>query len=324
MNEPREFLIDMTLPAEERWQDVISATRRNALKLARWTLTALDRVPLSRLIRGAITASHRLADSLHDDDLSAWAAGLGLPHRDLMAVNAAYEMAQFGEQKLTCTSLVLPSDRLGLVHGRNLAWDLRGIDDCTVVYHFVGCPLEYMAVSLPGMVGVLSGMGPGRFSVTYQRATPQGRPTLDWSPQTLTRHVLDTARTYKEAVALLSETPLRTPGIFTVASADGASACVIERHRKDHALRRFTGEPLIAASHYLTPALSQYNTTPALIDQSLAQMRAVKKIAEGREINELGDLYEVLEADAVATPHTCQQLALAASEGLYWAVGRQT
>ena len=90
-------------------------------------------------------------------------------------------MAQFTDAKLTCSSLVMATESLGLIHGRNLDWDMKGVGETSVVYHFVGGALEYMAVSFPGMVGVLSGMGPGRFSITINRATPQGRPTLDWS-----------------------------------------------------------------------------------------------------------------------------------------------
>jgi hypothetical protein len=322
--EPREFLIDMTVPAEERWQDVIVSSRRNALKLARWVLTTLDRMPLSQLVRGAISASHRRSSSLFDDDLSAWAAGLGMPHRDLLAVNAAHEIAQFTEVKLSCTSVVLKTGKLGMIHGRNLDWEMQGLGESTVVYHFVGCPLEFMAVSLPGLVGVLSGMGPGRFSVTVSRATPSGRPTMDWDPHFLTRHVLQTAIDYDHAVTALSEAALRTPAIFTVASASDERACVIERTRKGHAIREFTGAPLVAANHFLSPELVQFNTTPALIDLSQAQLRAARKVAEKVQINELGDLFEVLNADGMVTDFTCQQVALSPTEGFYCAVGRAT
>lgn len=324
MNEPREFLIDMTLPAEERWADVIASSRRTAHKLARWTLNALDRIPLSHIIRGIISASHKRSDSLHDDDLSAWAAGLGMPQRDLMAVNAAYEMAQFGDAKLICSSVVMKSRTLGLVHGRNVSWDMRGIGDNTVVYHFVGCPLEYMAISLPAMVGVISGMGPGRFSLTLNRATPQGRPTLDWSPQTLCRHVLDTARDYDEALELLQDTPLRTPGIFTIASADGERACVVERSHKVAALREFDGSPLLATSHYVAPSIMQYNTAPSLVEVSEASLQAMENLAGQQKVEDVTDIFDILNAKDVVTDNTCQQLAFAASEGLYWAVGRPT
>jgi hypothetical protein len=322
--EPREFLIDMAAPAEERWQDVIVSCRRNALKLARWVLSTLDRMPLSHVVRGAIAASHRRSNCLFDDDLSAWAAGLGMPHRDLMAVNAAHELAQFNEVKLSCTSVVMRTERFGMIHGRNLDWEMQGLGESTVVYHFVGCPLEFMAVSLPGLVGVLSGMGPGRFSVTLNRATPNGRPTLDWDPQILVRHVLQTAIDYDHAVRALSEAPLRTPAIFTVASAGDERACVVERTRKGHAIREFTGVPLVAANHFQSPALAPFNTTPALIDLSQAQVRNARRAAERVEIVELGDLFEVLNGDGIVTDRTCQQVALSPTEGYYCAVGRAT
>lgn len=322
MNEPREFLIDMTLPAEERWQDVIASCRRNALKLARWALAALERVPLSHVIRGAIAASHRRSDNLYDDDLSAWAAGLGMPQRDLMAVNAAHELAQFGEAKLTCASVVLAAKKLGLVHGRNLDWDMKSLGDSTVVYHFVGGPLEYMAISFPGLVGVVNGMGPGRFSVTLNRATPQGRPTLDWGPQVLVRYVLETARDFNQALELLASTPLRTPGLFTLASADGEHACVIERTRKEYAIREFDGSPLVATSHYLSPELEQHNTAPPLVEVSQTQLHAAKHAAEHVEMADLGDLFEVLNTEGVVTDSTCQQVAFAPQDGLYCVVGR--
>jgi hypothetical protein len=324
VNEPQEFLIDMTLPAEERWQDVIAACRRGALKLARWTLSALDRVPLSHLIRGAIAASHRRSECLYDDDLSAWAAGLGMPHRDLMAVNAAYELAQFGDVKLASAAVIAASPVLGMVHGRTLAWDMKGAGESTIVYHFVGCPLEYMSVALPGMVGVISGMGPGRFSIALAHATPQGRPTLDWGPQILARHVLETARTYDEAVSKLCETPLRSPGIFTVAGADGQRACVVERTHKTSAVRELADGLLLASNHYISPALAQYNTTPALLDLSKAQVRAAKKAIDGLRLDRLGDLFTVLDSASLTTENTCQQVAFAPAEGLYWAVARST
>ena len=260
--------------------------------------------------------------NLYEDDLSAWAAGLGMPLRDLLAVNAAHEMAQFGEAKLTGTSVVMATKKLGMVHGRNLDWDMKGIGDSTVVYHFVGCPLEFMSISFPGLVGVLSGMGPGRFSISLSRATPQGRPTLDWGPQVLVRHVLEEAIDYDKAVEMISDTPLRTPGLFTLASADGERACVIERARKHCAVREFEGTPLVAATHYATPALSQYNTTPALVDVSKAQARLARTAAENVSIGELGDLFEVLNAEGVITEATCQQVAFAPKDGLYCAVGR--
>ena len=121
MTEPREFLIDMTLPAEERWQDVIASSRRSATKLARWVLSSLERVPLSHVIRGAIVAGHRQMGSLYDDDVSAWAAGLGMPHRDLIAINAAYELAQLGDAKIANVSILYETPGLGVAHPVDLA-----------------------------------------------------------------------------------------------------------------------------------------------------------------------------------------------------------
>jgi predicted choloylglycine hydrolase len=165
-------------------------------------------------------------------------------------------------------------------------------------------------------------MGPGRFSITVNRATPQGRPTMDWSPSTLARYVLEQARDYARAVELLSQTPLRTPAVFTLAAADGKTACVVERTRKGCAVRELTGRVLVAANHYLTPALAQFNTTPALVDLSQAQVRLVSKLAEKLTVTELGDVFDVLGAEGVVTDTTCQQLAFAPTDGLYCAVGR--
>ena len=201
---------------------------------------------------------------------------------------------------------------------------MKGIGDSTVVYHFVGGPLEFMAVSFPGLVGVINGMGPGRFSIAINRATPQGRPTLDWSPQILVRHVLETAPDYDEAVQRLIETPLRTPAIFTIASADGIRACTVERTRKEESIRELEGTSLVASNHYIASDLSQFNTTPALIDLSQSQMRVATSIAENVRIKDLGDIFEVLIADGVITSTTCQQVAFAPTDGLYCAVGRAT
>lgn len=146
---------------------------------------------------------------------------------------------------------------------RVVDWRLDGAGRALVLSRQAGAAGEFHAVTLPGMVGVISGLAKGRFAAALNQA-PQAMHRLgrngDWllnrlelgrhtglPADHLLRRVFETAPDFAMAQRMLCETPLATPAIFTLVGAAPGEGCVIERTRTGNALRP---GPVAAANHW--------------------------------------------------------------------------
>jgi hypothetical protein len=121
-----------------------------------------------------------------------------------------------------------------------------------------GKKLRFIAIGVPGMVGVLSGMVPGSYSVTLNWAPPpEPIPSFQWGPAFLLRAVLDQCSSYDHAVYCLKEQPLSTSAFFTVCGAK--SACVIERTPEGNEVRHGGAAVMTQSNHFQTSAFEYYN-----------------------------------------------------------------
>ena len=164
----------------------------------------------------------------------------------------------------TCTSGVA-ADPSGLGNRllRTLDWPLSGLGRALVVARQAGRAGAYLNVTWPGFAGIVTAMAKGRFAAALNqppmpRFTPSWR--LDWAimrarvfartelpPAHLLRRVFDTCASYAEARAMLAETPLCLPAIFTLSGTDPDQGCVIERTETEARVRE---SPACAANHW--------------------------------------------------------------------------
>jgi hypothetical protein len=78
------------------------------------------------------------------------------------------------------------------VHVRNMDWPLQPIRTATRLFRFTDGDREFVTVGLPGLVGALSGMVPGAYSVTINYAPPTFLPGFAFGPLSSYEHcVLD-------------------------------------------------------------------------------------------------------------------------------------
>jgi hypothetical protein len=164
----------------------------------------------------------------------------------------------------TCTTGVA-ADPSGLGNRllRTLDWPLRGLGRALVVARQAGGAGEYLNVTWPGFAGIATAMARGRFAAALNqppmpRFTPSCR--LDWAimrarvfartqipPAHLLRRVFDSCRGYAEARAMLTETPLCLPAIFTLSGTAADEGCVIERTESEARVRE---SPVCSANHW--------------------------------------------------------------------------
>ncbi|MFA7277167.1 MAG: hypothetical protein WC043_10245 [Pseudobdellovibrionaceae bacterium] len=112
---------------------------------------------------------------------------------------------------------------------------------------------DYFDINWAGNAGMINGVAPGRFVISINQApvpmhTEMGAlgwpvdwaiqryKTLTseaWLPAHLLRHVFENAGDYTEACAILTDTPLSIPVIFTICGTQKGEVRVIERREND-------------------------------------------------------------------------------------------
>ncbi len=152
---------------------------------------------------------------------------------------------------------------------RTLDWPFKGLGRHVVLARQSGPAGDFINITWPGFVGVVTGMAPGRFALAINQAPLVRRGYLplfaDWianrfrvfrsahlPPVHLARHVLETCATYDEAREVLESAPLALPAFFVLTGTGTDEGCVIERTETNAWLHE---APASAANHWLTRSL---------------------------------------------------------------------
>ena len=205
-------------------------------------------------------------------EIEATAAAIGHPGAHLL--NVSYEWA--------CTSGTCPGPGGGQMLVRVLDWDLDGLGRYICAIHRRGPAGDWVDVGWPGFSGTITATAPGRFAVAINQPplqastagsalaslSPLAAMGADWllsrpdtwrsdalPPAFLLRSVMDTAEDFEQAVAMLRDTPISTPALFTVAGPGTGQGCVIERPRKNAAIR-WADTGVAVANHWVAAGLS--------------------------------------------------------------------
>jgi hypothetical protein len=172
------------------------------------------------------------------DEVRAVATALGFP--GIWFLNGSYQWS--------CTALARDEGGTPWL-ARTLDWPFPGLGRFVELAHMRGPAGEYVNVTWPGYVGVLTALAPGRFGASINQGPMRRRSHRRWlrlydlaanglatlchvrsiPPDQLLRQVFEEARTYDEARRMLESTPVARPVIYTLAGCRAEERCVIER-----------------------------------------------------------------------------------------------
>jgi len=180
------------------------------------------------------------------DEILAISEMLG--RRGVVAFSLSYE---FG-----CTARVFAGDG-GPVLFRTLDWPFEGLGELVEIVLLPGPAGDWITATWPGVTGCLHGAAPGRFAAALNQAPERGsrlgragawiaakRRFLaadGMSPPHLLRQVFEQAPDFAAARAMLAETPLAAPVIFTLCGPGPGEACTIERPRAGRGVHQRAG-----------------------------------------------------------------------------------
>jgi len=132
---------------------------------------------------------------------------------------------------------------------RTLDWPFPDLGRLVEVVRQRGPAGEYLNVTWPGFVGVLTAVAPGRFAASINQAPMRRRARTTWllwldyalnalaairgagriPPEHLLRHMFETCTSFDEACLLLQTTPVARPVLFMLAGCLPGERIVIER-----------------------------------------------------------------------------------------------
>lgn len=193
---------------------------------------------LARLADPLVRRWMRCSGTPYVDEIDAVARRLGRP--GIWLLHGAY---LFG-----CTALADEGPD-GPRLRRTLDWPFPGLGRLVEVARQRGTAGDFLNVTWPGFVGVLTAVAPGRFAASINQAPMRRRwrtPLLLWldyalnaldglrgrgrlPPEHVLRQVFETCATFDEAQKMLEKTPVARPVLFMLAGCRPGERVVIER-----------------------------------------------------------------------------------------------
>ncbi|HYD15018.1 MAG TPA: hypothetical protein VEA77_01325 [Hyphomicrobium sp.] len=221
------------------------------------------------LATGALpSAALRQLDNVSRRWLAKW-ENAHLPEIDAIATRLARPGAYFlsVNYEWACTCRVAPgANRKSARLVRVLDWRTPGLGRNVIAARVKSPRGPFVTLTWPGYTGVLTGMAPGRFSAALNQAPMRkaiGFYVLDWAvsrrrvwtmphptPAHLLRSVFEQATDFAEARERLTNSPISTPAIYSLAGIRAGETIIIERTETE---ARVHVGPNVAANHWEAP-----------------------------------------------------------------------
>jgi acid ceramidase len=171
--------------------------------------------------------------------------------RSIMIANVSYDLML---AVLGCSTMAMATPE-GPVLARNMDWwpeDLLAQATYQFSYEHEG-QMRFATAGWPGAIGVVTGMSAAGFAVALNAVTgPEGPDKMGYPVLLHLRRLLEDAKSFDEALAMLRDTRLASSALFTLVGKKNSQRVVIERSPTSHALRYPADDShtLITTNHY--------------------------------------------------------------------------
>ena len=271
-------------------------------------------------LKNAVSGLNQVMGSRYRDEAELIAEASEVALADVIVANLAYDLAQAAG----CTAVVVNGER-GPLHFRNLDWRFPGT---ALRRHATALHVKdrFSVIGWPGQFGVLTGMAPGRFSVTVNyvvHARDSGFKAVAWQAvkgflpvEWAVRDVLEEARSFAQACSMLRRVPLVAPALFTVAGVREDEMAVIERSATEAGVRKPRNGVLCATNHYLSRKLAAAGVDTCEGDSEVRYAAAAARAPRVRSVEEA---FALLSDGDLEREDTQYQSAFEPASGRMWA-----
>jgi hypothetical protein len=229
-----EIDLDLSLPPAERWRSLVPHAEAAGRLLDCYLRDLSQLGTFTHLVESYADA---FVDGEHRAEVASIAHIVGRPEIDVLLGSLYYDAFR---QLIGCTAFACDGPD-GPIHARNLDWwtedQMLSRLTCVVRAHGGRAIGPYQMVSWPGFIGALSGLAPGRFSITLNAAISNERPSLGAPIVLVIRRALETCSDFGEAMRLLENTPIAADCLLLVTGTRHGEMAVIERTSTRAAVR---------------------------------------------------------------------------------------
>ena len=252
----------------------------------------------------------------HWAELEALAHTLTLPIGDVVLCNFYYDAMKV---VLGCTAFALDTGT-AVLHARNLDWWTKSaiLSRYTTACRFIGAPAgEFTTIGWPGFTGAFSGIAPGRFAVTLNAVLSLERAVPAMPVSLLIRTALEEARTFDEALSVLSATPVPSDSLLLLTGIRPGEHAVIERTPSRSAIRK-QPDFICVTNDYKQIQANGIDTASEILATSCGRFDRVNSLIRGHRPTTPETCFNYLSDPAVKMQITVQQMVFEAVTGKYW------
>ena len=242
----------------------------------------------------------------YQDEIECVSKHSDFSENQVLITNLYYDALKF---VFGCTAFSVTNQEEKL-HARNLDWwtenNILGKFTKIFDFHRNGETI-YSLVSWPGFIGALSGVKPGKFSITLNAVLSNESPQFAIPITFLIRDVLEKAETFDEAITILSETTIASDCLLMVVGVRKGENVVIERTPTTFSIRKPIGNSLIATNEYLSLTENK-QTNDTLQLTASGRHKRVEVLVKTNLLKSTEDYFDILSDDEVKMGITVQQM----------------
>ncbi|MBT1689943.1 C45 family autoproteolytic acyltransferase/hydolase [Dawidia soli] len=240
-----EHIVDLDLAPRERWQ-FLSGYMTDMDELLRCYLRDFDGVE-PQLLEGMTAYKKNILPAHYLEEIGCVASFSRFSEDQVLLANLYYDILKF---YFGCTAFAVDAGETTF-HCRNLDWHTENnvLSRHSMIFDFRrdGKTL-FKTVGWPGFIGALSGIKPGKFSLTLNAVLSRDKPEIAFPISFLLREVLASAGSYNEARTILEQTPIASDCLLLLSGVGVQERVVIERTPRRAAIRE-SGERFIAVTN---------------------------------------------------------------------------
>ncbi len=303
-----EILVDLTRDPEHRW--VLTPTQ---IVQARQLVTFYKHdlgVPIpAPLIRP-------LVEPAHWAELTSIASQLDVPLDDVVLGNFYYDALKTA---IGCTAFAIATPS-GVLHARNLDWwsEQSALSRYSTVCRFHGAPAgDFITIGWPGFTGCFSGLAPGRFAVSLNAVLSFDPVRMAGPVILLLRTVLETCRSFADALAVLRDTPIPCDCLLLLTGTLPDEMVVIERTPSRSATRLAVDGFVAVTNDYRALDIATDGSRSVLQTTSCGRFERIEQLLRKTPVDSLDACIRHLSDPGVKMGITVQQMVFNASTGRF-------
>lgn len=301
--------VDLAVAPPVRWK--LDPDRANE---ARQLLELYQRdLGLPASLVASIARPHLRAD--YWAEMEGLAARAGVAADAVVAGNLYYDALK---AVLGCTAFAVDTPD-GPLHARNLDWwtENEMLRRYTMVTRFAGAPAgEFTTVGWPGLVGVFSGIAPGRFAVTLNAVSSDERLEPACPIVFLLRQILEEAPDFTSALNALRTTTVASDSLLLLTGVRPGEMAVIERTPLRAEIRFAENGRIFVTNGYRALRTGVRDSGSRLEATACGRHERIAALVETAPPSGAESCFACLDDDSVRMEITVQQMVFQASTGM--------